>query len=125
MHELAHVLGFGTASSFNNLISGGLFTGPTVNALLGYDPPVTSDGHWANGLSYLGQETAMDPSIAAGQRKSFTELDYAAMKDMGWQVSAVPEAETWTMMMAGLGLLGWRLRACRRRDGHARRREFI
>lgn len=125
VHELAHVLGFGTASSFNNLISGGLFTGPAVNALLGYDPSVTSDGHWASGLSYLGQETAMDPSIAAGQRKHFTELDYAAMKDMGWQVSAVPEADTWTMMMAGLGLLGWRLRACRRRGGRTGRKELI
>ncbi|HQU63404.1 MAG TPA: PEP-CTERM sorting domain-containing protein [Nitrosomonas sp.] len=25
-------------------------------------------------------------------------------------VSAVPEAETWAMLLAGLGLIGWRLR---------------
>lgn len=116
VHELAHVLGFGGADSFDNLISGGSFTGPAVNALLGYNPPLAGDSHWASGLSYLGQEAAMDPSIAGGQRKHFTELDAAAMKDIGWEVSPVPEAETWTMMLAGLGLLGWRFRTSRRRD---------
>lgn len=115
IHELAHVLGFGSADSFKNLISGGKFTGPAVHALLGNNPPLAGDSHWANGLSYLGQEAAMDPSIAGGQRKHFTALDAAAMKDIGWQVSAVPEAEIWTMMLAGLGLLGWRFRTFQRR----------
>lgn len=115
VHELAHVLGFGTASSFNNLSSGGVFTGTAVHDLVGYNPPLSSDGgHWMQGLTYLGQEVAMDPSILAGQRKRFTELDYAAMKDIGWQVSPIPEAEAWAMMLAGLGLLGWRLRSQRR-----------
>lgn len=109
VHELAHVLGFGTANSFDNLVSNNVFTGSAVENLLGYKPGVT-DGHWTEGLQYNGVETAMDPTIAQGQRKHFTELDYAAMKDMGWQVSAIPEPETWGMMLAGLGLLGWRLR---------------
>jgi hypothetical protein len=115
VHELAHVLGFGTAPSFHNLSSGGVFTGSAAHALFGANPPLSPDGgHWAQNLNYLGQEVAMDPSIAAGQRKHFTELDYAAMKDLGWQVSPVPEAETWALMLAGLGLLGWRLRSqCR------------
>lgn len=115
VHELAHVLGFGSADSFDRLISGGSFAGPAVNALFGYNPPLAGDSHWANELRYLGQETAMDPSIASGQRKRFTELDDAAMKDIGWKVSPVPEAETWTLMLAGLGLLGWRFRTYRRR----------
>ena len=110
IHELAHVLGFGAAPSFENLTSGGVFTGSTVHDLLGYDPAVTADGHWARGLTYHGQEVAMGPDIAAGVRQHFTELDYAAMKDIGWQVSTIPEAEVWSMMLAGLGLLGWRLR---------------
>ncbi|SEK55786.1 matrixin family metalloprotease [Nitrosovibrio tenuis] len=114
-HELGHVLGFGTSQSFTNLNSGGLFTGTAVHDLLGYNPPLSSDGgHWQQGLTYLGQEVAMDPSILAGQRKHFTELDYAAMKDIGWQVAPIPEAEVWAMMIAGLGLLGWRLRSQRR-----------
>ncbi|SCY73251.1 PEP-CTERM protein-sorting domain-containing protein [Nitrosospira sp. Nl5] len=110
VHELAHVLGFGSADSFNNLSSGGLFTGSAVNALLGSNPSLTKEGHWVSGLSYSGQEAAMDPTIAAGQRKHFTELDYAAMRDIGWEVSPVPEAETWALMLAGLGVLGWRVR---------------
>jgi hypothetical protein len=109
VHELAHVLGFGTAKSFTNLVANNVFTGSAVHDLLGYDPTVTS-GHWVEGLKYGGVETAMDPTIAPGQRKYFTELDYAAMKDMGWQVSPIPEPATWGMMLAGLGLLGWRLR---------------
>lgn len=113
VHELAHVLGFGTADSFDNLSSGGVFIGPAVNDLLGFSPSLTSNGHWVSGLSYLQQEAAMDPTIGAGQRKHFTELDYAAMKDIGWQVSPVPEVEGWALMLSGLGLLGWRLRGYR------------
>ena len=109
VHELAHVLGFGTANSFDGLVSSNVFMGPAVEALLGFSPTLTS-GHWAEGLKYGGVEVAMDPTIAQGQRKHFTELDYAAMNDMGWQVSAIPEPETWGLMLAGLGLLGWRLR---------------
>lgn len=112
VHELAHMLGFGTAPSFENQVSGGVFTGPTVHDLLGFNPPVT-DGHWARGVTYLGQEPAMGPDLGAGERQRFTGLDYAAMKDIGWQVSPIPEAEAWAMMLAGLGLLGWHLRSRR------------
>ena len=113
VHELGHLLGFGTADSYYhyvaNNVANSVFTGPTVNTLTS-NPPVTNDGHWAAGTTYLGQEAAMTPGITVGQRKNFTELDFAAMKDIGWQVTAVPEPETWGMLLAGLGLLGWRIR---------------
>lgn len=115
VHELAHVLGFASAQSFTNLSSGGVFTGSAVNDLLGSNPSLASDGHWASGLSYEGQAAAMTPGISVNQRKHFTELDFAAMKDMGWEVSPIPETEIWAMMLAGLGLLGWRFRASQRR----------
>ena len=54
----------------------------------------------------------MSPAIYNGQRKYFTALDFAAMQDIGWQVTAVPEADTWAMLLAGLGLVGF---AARRR----------
>ncbi len=54
VHELAHVLGFGGAPSFNNLSAGGVFTGAAVHDLYGSNPPLTSDGHWAAKLSYAG-----------------------------------------------------------------------
>lgn len=116
VHELGHILGFGTADSYGNLVSNGVFTGAAATALLGNPPPLAGDNdHWRDGLSYLGQEVALDPTIAAGQRKRFTELDFAALQDIGWEVSPIPEADTWAMMLAGLGLLGWRLRASSRR----------
>ena len=120
VHELAHVLGFGAAPSFKNLSAGGVFTGAAVHDLYGSNPPLTGDGHWAPKLSYQGQEAAMDPSIATNQRSYFTELDYAAMKDIGWQVSPIPEPETWTLMIAGLGLLGGHLRASVRKGERKR-----
>lgn len=112
VHELAHLLGFGTSDSFNNLISGGSFVGSTsgTHALSG------DQGHWASGTLSLvdgaSQEASMTPSLANGTRKYFTELDFAAMQDIGWEVSPVPEAETWAMLLTGLGMVGF---AARRR----------
>lgn len=92
-HELGHLLGFGTAASWTNRVSGGFFTGPVSTSLFGSPPPVSS-GHWAEGTTYLGQEVAMDPSITLGTRKEFTELDFAGLTDLGWQVVPVPEPTT-------------------------------
>lgn len=74
--------------------------------------------HWAEGttsfVAGLPQEAAMDPTITTGTRKAFTDLDFAAMKDIGWEVTPVPEPGTWAMLFAGLGLVGF---AARRRAG--------
>lgn len=107
LHEVAHVLGFGTADSFNALVSGGQFIGTEAGTIA-----LSSDeGHWAEGtdsvINGIPQEAAMDPTIFVGERKGFTDLDFAAMKDIGWEVSPVPEANTWAMMLAGLGLIGF------------------
>lgn len=111
VHELGHLLGFGTADSFKNNIANGVFTGTAVTALTKKNQPVTGDGnHWEEGVDYGGQETAMTPYIAENSRKRFTELDFAALADTGWEVSPVPEAATWGMLLAGLGLMGWRMR---------------
>lgn len=115
VHELGHLLGFGTTDSYYNLISGSIFIGPTTGSVPVYDP-INDGGHWAPGtMSTVNgnpQEAAMDPDIANGQRKHFTDLDFAAMKDIGWQVAPVPEADTWAMLLAGLGMVGF---AARRR----------
>ena len=89
LHEVAHLLGFGTADSWNALITGGQLTGPA--SVLEYDGPgnVPLDpglGHWLNGTTEGGQETAMDPSITLGTRKTMTLLDYAGLDDIGWDV---------------------------------------
>ncbi len=121
VHELAHLLGFGLSNSFSNLSDlsfdtngffiGGNFVGTNAGVVALDDP-----GHWLEGTQSLvngvAQEAAMDPTIVNGERKYFTELDFAAMQDIGWEVTPVPEADTWAMLLAGLGLVGF---AARRR----------
>jgi hypothetical protein len=119
VHELGHVLGVGTATSWTNKISGTTFTGSNSTISFGGNPSVTGDGgHWADGTTSLipgtstAQETAMDPTITTGTRKYFTNLDFAGLQDIGWQVTAVPEPATiaWVAVIGAVGALRWRRR---------------
>jgi hypothetical protein len=99
LHELAHLLGVGTADSWNALRSGGQFLGPKSTALKGGPIPLSADqAHWANSTqSTVGpggpaQETVMDPSLTTGTRKRFTLLDWAALDDIGWQLAEPGDA---------------------------------
>jgi hypothetical protein len=99
LHEMAHLLGIGTADSWDGLISGGQFMGAKSMALKGGSVAVTPDGgHFVNGTqSTVGpggpaQEAAMDPSITTGTRKRFTMLDWAAFDDLGWQLAEPGDA---------------------------------
>jgi hypothetical protein len=89
MHEIGHLIGFGTANSFDNRVSGGVFTGPVSVGLYGGNIPISGDlSHWQEGVTYLGQETSMDPSIMAGTRKLLNDLDWAGLDDLGWDVGS-------------------------------------
>ena len=111
VHEIGHLLGVGQAGSWDAQRTGLQFNGANAVAVnSGAAVPLADDGHWAatvvspiNGLGSF--ETAMDPQIQNGVRKPFTDLDFAALQDIGWQVTPVPEAQAWAMMLAGLGLL--------------------
>ena len=119
LHELGHLLGLGIADSWYANISsvGNVFTGTASVASYGSPVPLTSTGsHWANGTTSLvggvSQEAAMDPSITTGTRKVFTDLDNAALADIGWQVSAVPVPPAiWLFGSGVLTLFGLRRRA--------------
>ena len=109
-HELAHVLGFGTANSWKTrltLSNGkyvGPFTGPKAVALYGGPVPLeavtganTVASHFNNGtMSTVGgvtpQETLMDPDITTGTRKKITLLDWAAIDDVGWDLARAGDA---------------------------------
>ena len=98
IHELAHVVGFGTAGSWTTRRSGLNFTGAASVAAYGGNVPLYADyAHWADGTtSTVGgasQETSMDPTLMIGTRKLFTVLDHAGTADLGWQVA--PEIEVW------------------------------
>lgn len=123
VHEIGHLLGVGTADSWNAQVSGLQFNGPAAMALHGGPVALaTGAGHWASGtqstVNGVGTfETAMDPEIANGVRKSFTDLDWAALQDIGWQVTPIPEPQIWTTMLAGIAVLGMAL--ARRRGARA------
>lgn len=97
LHEMGHALGFGTSTAFRNLVSGDRFTGAKARAANGGQNPRLQTGgfHWRDNDSSLRsprlvggglQDPAMDPTQTLGQRKVFTELDAAALDDIGWDV---------------------------------------
>jgi len=114
IHELTHLLGFGTSDSWGNQIvltnngtsnESGELNGIASSIENGGQVPLNRAGagteedpyrysHWEEGtlslVNTLSQETAMDPSIITGTRKYMTDLDMAALSDIGWEVSAVP-----------------------------------
>jgi hypothetical protein len=89
-HEVAHALGFGTAPVWTVLTQGG-YSGENANAAYtgGNVVPLTS-GHWAQSVVDV-QPSVMTPTIdnMRGRRVPFSVLDFAAMEDIGWEVSAV------------------------------------
>ena len=105
LHEMGHVLGLGTADSFRNQINASnQFTGSA--AVSAYGGPVLmntdafgnpDNGHWASDtMSTLpgtttNQEAALDPQVTTGSRKVFTNLDWAGLDDLGWDVTAASE----------------------------------
>lgn len=89
VHEVFHVLGFGTSDAFSNLVSAGRFTGPAAVAEFDGDGdvPLNSDAsHWGESTREGGAETIMDSTITAGRRKSPTALDWAGLDDIGWEL---------------------------------------
>lgn len=112
LHELGHVLGLGTALSWTHYVNGShQFTGPTATTVHGGNVPLeTDDSHFQDGLgSYLPggitpQDAALDPTITTGTRKRVTELDLAALKDIGWEIASIPEPSS--VVLFGLGGVG-------------------
>ncbi|HEX8322820.1 MAG TPA: SdrD B-like domain-containing protein [Tepidisphaeraceae bacterium] len=88
VHELAHVLGIGSGSeTWPSYSYNGAFNGPKAKAVYGKPVPLSSDGgHFAEGISNSGQETALDPTLRRGVRKDFTPLDFAALDDIGYDI---------------------------------------
>lgn len=97
VHELGHLLGFGSSPSFQVDIVNGLFEGPQVESLNhGSGVPVhTDNSHWAPETHSPpsdpdGPIAAMDPTITSingvTMRRFFTPLDFAALDDLGWDV---------------------------------------
>ena len=98
LHEMMHVFGFGLGeAAFTRHIVNGVFQGPAVvaaNGGTGVGVPTEGDppDHFAQGTNYHGQESPMQPSLAPGITRHLTPLDYAALDDIGWDVSGAVTA---------------------------------
>ncbi len=103
VHELGHVFGFGTAPAFDKWVlsnSGSpTFNGPNAKAAYGgVAPPLdTSRGHFRQNTTVNGAAVSMQPTVLAGTRVPFSNLDYAALADVGWNVSGLSATSKTTL----------------------------
>ena len=118
VHEIGHLLGVGTASSWYGQLNDAEteFLGTVAVATYGgLNVPLSDNGHWQDGLmseiygTSTTSGTAYDPTLAKGEFKPLTNLDVAALQDIGWDIAAIPEPSTCVL------LLGGALMAARRR----------
>jgi hypothetical protein len=89
IHELTHLLGFTRGEeAYRDRLAGGAFDGPTVQAVYGGPAPVEADGesHWDWSVTSAGLAPSMQPGGTLWQRFPMTPLDWAALKDIGWEV---------------------------------------
>ncbi len=105
LHELAHTLGFGASQEWQDLVSGTTFVGAQAKAQYAQSggvplaPPEGTDpaGHWKSTISkstVYGGSTAqtplMVPALLSGEPRRLTNLDAAALVDLGWEI-ALPQ----------------------------------
>jgi len=86
VHEIGHVLGFGTSAIFDQIGAGG-FDGPNALAVNGGAPiPLEPDlGHVVDG--FAGDSVLMDPVGTFGVRKTPTDIDKALLADIGYEIA--------------------------------------
>lgn len=87
IHELCHILGFGTAPSWATQLNSTQFIGSNAKAKYDLGGNIPTDSirvHWVEGTLDGGQETLMDPTLSKGVRKALTRLDLAGLQDIGW-----------------------------------------
>ena len=87
MHEIGHILGFGTSAAFDAHIINGHFHGPNALAENGGNPiPLDSIGaHVTEG--FFGNSVLMDPFLTVGTRVEISDLDKAMLADIGYQIA--------------------------------------
>jgi hypothetical protein len=92
IHELGHVLGFGTSDAFDAKVSGQpntVFNGSKTVARFGAPVPLDTDlAHWGPSVTDGGTQPLMNAIVQEGVRKSLTELDFKSLDDIGWTNSS-------------------------------------
>jgi len=109
LHEFGHILGIGTSAAWHALVTTdengqNFFNGPSAVETFGGPIPL-QDGSFPSHFAASGifPEPLLDPNLTTGTRKLLTELDVAALRDIGWQI--VPEPTTLTVIVTTVLLL--------------------
>lgn len=102
LHEMGHVLGIGTADSWDNLISAGSFTGAATTHSHGSQPPIQSGNGHFDGVSLVSPAFGSFGMIHGNSRPVLmlpssgddgvnldvvSDLDLAALVDIGWEIA--------------------------------------
>ena len=89
VHEIGHVLGFGTSPISHLFGAGAAFDGPNALAATGGAPvPLEPDlSHVIEG--FAGDTVAMDPTLTVGQRKLPGAIDRALLADIGYEIDGL------------------------------------
>jgi hypothetical protein len=90
MHEMGHVLGFGSSNTYELLRSedDSEFLGPIATGLYGGPVPLApGGGHFQDDLLWDGDVVLMDPDSANGERTYPTALDLAVLEDIGYEIA--------------------------------------
>ena len=109
LHEIGHVLGLGTADSWDNLVIDDEFQGAAAVAEYGDYVPIDIDSgaHWAGVTTstafgtYDSQTALMVPTIPWNTRRLATDLDVAGLDDIGWDID-YPLTPAWIQAAGGL-----------------------
>ncbi len=78
------------------------------------DTDTPANPHTVTGATF-DTTVSLTPSLGEGHYRVtvFANTDPSGIQDSNISVTQIPEPETYAMMLAGLGLLGWRLRHSR------------
>lgn len=89
----------GTASSFS--VDGG------ASSIASFSTGAFTGNTWQASHFGPGTPNLMSPYLAPGQSYDASARDLAAFDAIGWNLAAVPEPETYALMLTGLCALGW------------------
>ncbi len=120
LHEMGHVLGIGTADSWYNKISSAVFTGSACTRSFGGNPPLNGNGHFG-GLGTISKSFGSFSATHGSVRQPLmlalltdnsstlivaSDLDLAALVDIGWQISP-PHKVTTTTLSPSAASFSW------------------